>query len=340
VDGAGRGGLTLRSPPAVSAVLERVVATSRSASLFPPGSALVVAVSGGPDSTCLLHALARVRRLLRIRRLVACHVDHGLRADSSLDAAYARRQAERLRIPFALRVLQGTPAKGESVEAWARVARYEALAELREEEGAAAVATGHTVDDQAETVLIALVRGGGLEALGGMRPARDGIVRPLLDVTAEQTRAFCRSLGLRPRMDPMNEDPAFLRAAIRARGLPALEAAVGREIRGTLSRTAALLQADGDLLATMAADAAGAMTERGDSGAVRLRADGLRGLPKPLAARVVQRALRSCGVLPTAAHGEAVLDLVAGRPGRRVALPGGLVARREREYVSLSFLPG
>jgi tRNA(Ile)-lysidine synthase len=308
--------------------------------MFPAGATVIVAVSGGPDSTCLLHALVRARRLLRIRGLVACHVDHRLRPDSRLDAVYVRRQADRLDVEFVLRSLTSPPTKGESVEAWARQGRYAALAEVRQERGAAAVATGHTADDQAETVLMALVRGGGLEALGGIRPLADGVARPLLGVTAEQTRAFCAALHLRPRTDPMNDDPSFLRVAIRTQGLPALRAATGRDVRPTLARTAALLQADGDLLAAMAATAAGAVVDAGDGHAIRMRADALRALPRPIASRVARRALLDAGVVPTAALVDSTLDLAAGRGGRRVQLPGGLVGRREREYVSLSPSPG
>ena len=329
-----------RSPPAVTAVLGDMLSTIRSARMFARGATVVVAISGGPDSTCLLHAMVRLRRLVGIRRLVACHVDHRLRDDSTADAAYARRQALRLGVEFVLRTVEGGPGQRESVEAWAREVRYAALADVREDHGAQAVAVGHTADDQAETVLMALLRGGGLEALGGMRPLADGIARPLLDVPAERTRAFCSSLRLRPRQDPMNRDTAYLRAAIRLGALPALRDATGRDPRPTLVRTAALLRADGDLLAEMAGDAARDVLVSGGDGVVRLRVKPLAALPRPISSRVARLGLLSAGVVPTAALVDAILDLGAGRPGRRVSLPGEVAGRREREYVSLSPPPG
>src|SRR5690349_2989093 len=108
-----------RRPPAVARVLERVTATAREHAMVSDGDLVMVMVSGGPDSTCLIHSLHLLRRLLKIR-LAVVHVDHRLRQDSAKDAAYARRQAERLRVPFVLRTASGAPAAGESVEAWAR----------------------------------------------------------------------------------------------------------------------------------------------------------------------------------------------------------------------------
>jgi tRNA(Ile)-lysidine synthase len=321
-------------PPQVARVLRTVTATVRRHGMFEPGSLVVAAVSGGPDSMCLLHALVRLRRLLRIR--VACfHFDHRLRESSASDAAYVRRHAERLGLPFILRQARSRPRRGQSVEAWARIERYAALSEAFEELGAGSTAVGHTADDQAETVLLALVRGGGLESLGGMRPVVRPIVRPLLEVTRKETLAFCRALGLRPRRDPMNDDPAYLRVAIRGRVIPDLERATGRGIRSTLTRTAELLRADGDLLAAMADDASSGVLERAD-GDVRLHAGALGDLPLPLASRLVRRALQDSGGAAESRQVQAVLSLAAGGVGRSRSLGGGLRARREREYVRLS----
>jgi tRNA(Ile)-lysidine synthase len=314
-------------------VLRTVTATAREHRMFERGDLVLVAVSGGPDSVCLLHSLVRLHRLLRIR--TACfHFDHRLRAGSEADARYVRRQADALGAPFFLRVARTRPGKGESVEAWARVERYRAAHEVLEEIGAAAVAVGHTADDQAETVLLALARGAGLDALTGMEPVSRPVVRPLLFVPREETAAFCRSLGLRPRQDPMNDDPRFARAAVRSHVLPVLERAAGRNVRPAIVRTADLLREDARLLDDLA-EAREPSTVRREGSEVVLDAAGLSDLPRPLASRVVRRALLSAGLLPESPHVEAVLTLAAGRPGRRVSLPGGLVARRDRAAVVL-----
>jgi tRNA(Ile)-lysidine synthase len=301
--------------------------------MFRAGGSVVVAVSGGADSLCLLHTMARLRRLLRVD-LVCFHFDHRLRTASDSDAAYVRRQAGRLGVPFVLRVAGSKPRKGESVEAWARVARYTALLELADELGAEA-AVGHTADDQAETVLLALLRGGGLEAVAAMKPVSRPIVRPLLEVTRDETAAFCRSLGLRPRQDPMNEDPRFMRAALRRRGIPALEKAVGRGVKSSLVRTATLLRTDADYLDALAQEAEREVVSS-DGDDVLLWADGLAGLPASLAGRVVRRALIGKGMVPESAHVEAVVGLATARSGASVSLPGALKAKREKGYVRLS----
>ncbi len=323
----------LRRPPAVARVLAKLTETVRRHEMFEPGTAVLVAVSGGPDSVCLLHALVRGRRLLRIEP-AAFHFDHRLSEGSERHAAYVRSQAERLGVPFVLRRAGTAPARGESVEAWARTARYAAMADARAETGAERAAVGHTADDQAETVLLALLRGGGLDAVAAIRPVTGTVVRPLLEVRRRETVAFCRSLGLRPRHDPMNDDPAFMRVAVRTRVIPQLEAAVGRSVTEALARTAGLLQEDAGLLDALADQAEA--TVFADDGRTALAADVLLALPRPLASRVVVRAIRSLGGSPDAAHVDAVLALAAKPPGRRASLPGGLAARREREYVRLS----
>jgi tRNA(Ile)-lysidine synthase len=325
-------------PPAVARVLERVTSTARRHEMFEPGGTVVVAVSGGPDSLCLLQALYRLRRLFRLH-VVCFHFDHGLRSASADDARYVEGAAGRLGVPFVLRRADLKPARGESPEAWARTARYRALFEVVEEAEAVAAAVGHTADDQAETVLLSLLRGGGLDSLTGMDPVNPPVVRPLLEVTREDAEAFCRSLRLRPRRDPMNDDPTYLRAAIRGRVIPMLEEQVGRGIRQAVVRTASLLREDANLLERLA-DAAAAKVVRNTDGRGRadrrLDASALRRLDAPVGRRVVRRALLGAGLVPDLSHVEAVLTLASGRPGRRVSLPGGLIAVRDREYVRLS----
>ena len=331
----------MRRPPAVARVLERVTRTAREHEMFGPGDRVLVSVSGGPDSVCLLYSLWHLRRLFKIR-LEVFHFDHRLRPDSARDGAYVRRLADRLTLPFHLRAAESAPAKGESVEAWATVARMNAANAVREAIGAQQIAEGHTLDDQAETVLLNLIRGTGLEGMSGIWPgSRDvAIVQPLLDVERAEVEAFCRAFHLRPRLDPTNRDARHLRNAIRLKVLPAMERETGREVMRPIARTADLLREDRMELyaAALRAMDRAVVDAHGEQ---RLDVDALRSLPRPVAARVVRLVLFRIlslrdGPAWTREAVEAVLDLAEGRPGRRRDLPAGLKARREREYVSVS----
>ena len=314
--------------------------------MFASGDKVLVACSGGPDSLCLLHGLYRLRRLLRIR-LAVFHFDHRLRADSRRDAVHAQRHAARLGLPFLLREAVDAPRRGQSVEAWARLARYGALTSVAADVGADRAALGHTQDDQAETVLLGLVRGGGLEALGGMPavasipPLRFPASRPLLETSRREVTAFCRALRLRPRLDPTNRDPRFLRNRIRSEVLPVLERRLDRNIRQTLARVAEHVGEDAAYLERLASDQARKVTEVRDE-EVRLDAEALTRLPRPIAARVVRQALRLAAAMggtwgpeAGAAHISGVIDLAAGPSRRRLDLPG-LVAERRAGYVRIA----
>jgi len=333
----------MRRPPAVARVLERVTRTAREHEMFAPGDTVLVSVSGGPDSVCLLYSLWYLRRLFRIR-LEVFHFDHRLRRDSAKDAGYVARLADRLKVPLHLRTAADAPRKGESVEAWATVARGNAANDTRKEIGAQVIAEGHTLDDQAETILLNLIRGSGLEGVSGIWPGGAGkrrtVVQPLLDMERVEVEAFCRALHLRPRLDPMNRDPRLLRNALRLKVLPAIERATGREVKRPMARSADLLREDRLELYASAVDAMGRVVS-GSPNDLRFDAKALRALPKPVASRAVRLAIYQVmerdDVAPwTREAVEAVLDLAAGRPGRRRDLPNGLKARREREYVSVS----
>jgi tRNA(Ile)-lysidine synthase len=337
----------MRRPPAVARVLERVTKTAREHEMFREGDLVLVSVSGGPDSVCLLYSLWYLRRLFKIR-LEVFHFDHRLREDSAKDAEYVRRLAERLKLPFHARGADDAPGKGVSVEAWATVARMNAANDVRKSTGARMWAEGHTLNDQAETILLNLIRGGGLEAITGIWPggAQEGstIVQPLIDVERDEIVVFCRALHLRPRRDPTNEDTRLLRNAIRIKVLPAIERGTGRDVTRSIARSGDLLRADRMELHGAAIHALSTVLEgplNGPRDLVRLDAEALRSLPKPIASRVVRLAvynvMASDDVAPwTREAVEAVLDLAGGRVGRRRDLPNGLKARREQEYVSVS----
>jgi tRNA(Ile)-lysidine synthase len=249
---SGRGG---RPHPAVAAI--RYAVRTRLADLAErvgrDDGLVLVACSGGADSLALAEALA-FECLHSAWSGGAVVVDHGLQADSGAVAGQAAGTCRRLGLdPVEVLRVDVVPG-GHGLEAAAREARYGALTEAAGRLGAVAVLLGHTLDDQAEQVLLGLARGSGARSLSGM-PARRGVLeRPLLAITRSQTRAACGAEGLQVWDDPMNTDPAFTR--VRARGaLADLERDLGPGITDALARSADQLRADADLLDTLAEEA-------------------------------------------------------------------------------------
>ena len=324
-----------RAPAELRLVADRAAKALAAAGVPAAGDGVAVAVSGGADSLALLHAL-RALAGPRGWRLAVVTVDHGLRPGSAADAAFVADHAKALALPARVRTL--APAdlsqhRQAGPEGAARAARYGALWPAADELGCRWLATGHTLDDQAETVLLQLLRGAGPDGLAGMGVRGGRLLRPLLGVRRAETRACCTAIGLEWREDPTNAGDGPLRNRVRQRLLPLLEELRPGATRA-LARTAALAADERDWLDQLVADALaanlaggvdsqappdppwatlpdGALATRG-AGTARLDAEALAALPVALARRVVRAAARQAGgPVPDAAATDRILGLPA-----------------------------
>ena len=282
--------------------------------------ALLVACSGGADSLALAAAALRVgtRRALPVAAMI---VDHGLQAESAEVAALARDELRELGYAdIAIERVSVDPAAGSGREAAARDARYRALADRAAALGATTL-LGHTLDDQAETVLLGLARGSGARSLAGMAVRSGGYLRPLLRLRRATTQAACDELDLHPWTDPHNTDQGFARVRVREVVLPTLEQALGPGIAEALARTATLLTDDADLLDRLADEAY--------PGTDTLDCQLLVSLPPALRRRVLLRWLRAGGATDlTSAHLGRVESLITHWHGQGPAqLPSAEVVR-------------
>jgi tRNA(Ile)-lysidine synthase len=289
--------------------------------------ALVVGVSGGADSTALLDALAWLAARQGFR-LVAAHLDHGLRPGSAEDAAACEELCRGLGVPLRLgRASVRTRSLRDRVgiEDAARQERYAFLRGVMREEGAVAIAVAHTEDDQAETVLLRLVRGAAATGLGAMRARTDDILRPLLQVSRQEVLAYLSGRGLSWREDPTNLDLAFARNRVRHELLPVLRR-FNPSIAPTLARSARVLADEADFSARAGADLLGRISRPLGSVLLLDRA-GLVSAHPAVARAALRRALDERGGLAeiSALHVERLLDLARSprSSGRRVPLPGG-----------------
>lgn len=312
---------------------------------------LLLAVSGGPDSTALALAGIDVGERLGLR-LEGLVVDHGLRPGSDAEAEAVRARLREWGARAEVARVDVNSIRGLGPEGAAREARMEALRgrahDLAAENGSeVAILLGHTMDDQAETVLLRLAHGSGAATLRAMAPVRrlDAVtlaVRPLLAVRREDTHAMCAELGVEVVDDPTNradgpwraaDGSALRRARVRETVLPALAEALGVDPVPGLARTALLAARDDDALDARAAQVSSVRT-RFRAGRVRVGLTGLSDLPDAVLTRLVRHAALEAGVRGrdlTSAHVDSLLSLVRdGRGGRRITLPGVTAWREGR----------
>lgn len=287
----------------------------------------IVAVSGGADSLALAAVVAFFveRRGINARAVI---VDHQLQSGSAEVAARAADECTRLGLPASVHRVE-VEAQGPGLEGAAREARYRLL---RAEAGSAPILVAHTLDDQAETVLLGLGRGSGPNAISGMRPVRGQVHRPFLALRRSETEHICRVYDLDWWNDPHNDDPAFRRVRVRREVMPLLEDALGGGVAEALARTADLVRQDSDALDALADAAMPESDHIADVTAFAL-------LDRAVRTRVWRRLAIRAGALAgelSHAHTESLDSLLTAPGGTQVQLPGFLVAIRRNDRVEFT----
>ena len=302
-------------------VVERALGTVARYGMLEGGETVLAAVSGGPDSTCLLDVLARMASKLELHVEVA-HVDHGLSEDSASIAARVARAVAGA--GFEIHLVRAPELEGPNLHARAREFRYEFFELVARRIDAARIATGHTLDDRVETTLARLIHGAGTEGLAGLPAIEGKRIRPLVEIRRAETRSYCEDRALAFVDDPANWDARFERAAVRQKLLSAIEERWGEGAVRAVARSADRLREDASALSALAERLYGEVAEDDDSG-VRFELDALLSLPRALRRRLLEAAVgrvrdRSGGI-------DATLDaLDAGRlqADARFAVAGGI----------------
>ena len=288
-----------------------------------PQDTILAACSGGPDSTALVDILRRLGLALGV-----VSVDHRQHKNSKRILEAVRRRCRRWELPFHAVRLDAPP---NSSEDFLRSERYRAFGELAERHGYRRVATGHSLSDQVETVLMRILRGTGVAGLGGIPAVRDIFIRPLLECTREEIQGYLRSRRLRWHSDPTNRDQGFLRNRVRHKILPLLRRQVNPSVDRALLRLSQAAARDDEFIASMQKTM---KTSISKNGTARLPLSHFDGLHDALAVRVIVEMLRSIsspGANLEKEHLDRVLAMIRRRRGGdwRLDLSGGLTAGRE-----------
>ena len=317
----------------LTAAVEEII---RRHAMLAGGETVLVAVSGGADSVALLSILTALAPAWRLT-LHALHVDHGLRPDSERDGEVVRALGARLGVPVAVERVQVGPG---SVEAAARAARYAALEAWADRLGAARIAIGHTVDDQAETVLMRVLGGAGVRGLAAIPPVRGRIIRPLIELRRQALREALAEAGLDWVEDPSNRDPKFLRNRIRHELLPLLAASYHADVVPALAGVARLARESVQAL-DHAASLELARLAVVEAGALTLPRAALAALPPSIAAEALRQAAARFGSrapLRAWAH-RGLRRVLATAPPRRPFRLGGVIVEVSGDRIRVGARP-
>lgn len=323
-----------------SALHQRIRRTIQRFALLPPESRVLVGLSGGSDSVALTLLLLDLAKRAEFAVVALAHLNHRLRASADRDEEFCRGLAARVQVPLVverLDVRAYADSQRLSLEDAARRLRYDFLERAAAQSGADRIAVGHTRDDQAETFLLKLVRGAGLTGLGGVYPRRGNVIRPLLDASHDELRAYLASRGETWVEDESNADLDNPRNRIRHRVLPELDAAYGGTTRPAIARAADLIREDGQWLDELSTQRFEALASSGPDG-LAFDAAKLCAEPPPVLRRILLRAMRDAAGNREVGleHVEAALAVLRGFavgadvPGSRWELRGGKLVLLEQ----------
>lgn len=314
-------------------MLKKFLSTIEKYEMIQKGDGVVVGVSGGPDSVCLLHLLWRIRDTYQLK-IYGVHLNHQLREkDAEEDARYVHQLCEQLDIPvfiFSEDIACYSEEKGISFEEAGRERRYARFYQVMEEQGAHKIAVAQNMDDQAETVLMRFMRGAGIEGLTAIPYVREQqVIRPLLDICRQEIEEYCQMSGLTPRLDHTNFETIYTRNRIRLELIPYIQKHFNPKIKDTLWRTANLLREDSEFIDLEVQRTYEEIVQL-DRGAAVIHLDKIIKLHPSIGKRVVRRAIREAsGSLMDfeQIHIESILSLAkVRRVGTRIDLPKEMMA--------------
>jgi tRNA(Ile)-lysidine synthase len=313
---------------------QRVARTIRRHALVGADARVLVALSGGPDSVALVHLLLELQASGDLTVVGLAHFNHQLRGvDADADEAFCRAMAKTMDLPIEVGradVATAARAAGRSIEDLARELRYAFFGQVADRMGADAIALGHSLDDQAETFLLRLIRGAGSRGLAAILPRAGRVIRPLLGISRAELRQYAADRSLAFCNDATNADLSIPRNRVRHELIPYLEREFSPGISRVLAREAELARQDEDHLQAEAIDFAGSIVLRRTGGKTELDAAALRSLPLALAARVARHALslQAPGHFIAYDHVDRLLQCAGGADGEAVDLPGQRAVRR------------
>lgn len=320
------------------AIVSKILTTAEKHAMFRHGEKILIGLSGGPDSVCLLHILAMLREKYQFS-LHALSIDHQLRpGETEGEIAFCRAVCERYKVPFTSKVI-GVKSYAQSaklnIQEAARQLRYGAYDAARHDIQANKIALGHTADDQAETLLMHLFRGSGTTGLAGIPPVRKNIIRPLIDIERKEIEDFLAAEGINFIIDSSNTKKDYVRNRVRLSVIPLLKE-FNPDITGTLAKTAALFRDEERYFEIIVTKTLMKLISRKTETRIELFLAPFEIMDKVIMRRVLRRAIDETRGLRgiTFIHIEEMIQLLkSGAPGDRIYLPGGI--RAIKDYATL-----
>lgn len=321
-------------------ILERVEQTIIEHHLIKPGDSVLIALSGGPDSVGLLNLLLSLREKYSLK-LAAAHLDHALRTNSARDRQFCKKLCQKLKIRFhskRMNIAGMAKRKKFTLEEAGRQARYEYFHLLAAQYGYSKIATGHTLDDNVETILLNLIRGTGLHGLSGIPIQRDNIIRPLLNIEKQEIQAFLKSAKLPYLKDPTNRSTKFSRNRIRLTILPEI-GKINPSAKANIARMAANVAEELEFINEQVKLATEITLDKAGKNKIVLDLRKLREYDKSLKKKVIEESFRRLSEAPERLSSDTlsrILKVIDGKSGVKTSLDRNIFLENSQDRIAIS----